>query len=393
MIYKDIPRSLRAGSRPVLFDLGKPGDVRRMRGLRKRAVIAEVVDEFESQLRELFAVDNPTLAHSPEFSSEFKKFLNKLKKIRPLYEWGRWVYFPWLAALVHILPEPEFYRVRTARNRYLISQQEQDLFYQAVVGVAGLSVGSSVALAIVLQGGAKHIKLADLDHLELSNLNRIRSGVEGLGLNKAELTARQIYAMNPYAQVEIFPDGLSEKNIQKFFGGHKSLSVMIDEIDNLEVKYLIRQEARRRGVAVVMAADNGDDGVVDVERYDQNKSTPFFHGRMGKISRKKLAGLNKLETGRLITRHVGLENVTERMQRSLTQIGRSIVSWPQLGGAAMLNGAAVAYCVRKIVAGGKLESNRGIVSLDAILTPDYNHPRERERRRKAASAFKKIFRL
>ena len=356
-------------------------------------MVLEVVDEFESQLRELFAVDHPALAHTPAFPNEFKKHLKGLKTLRPLTEWGRWIYFPWLATLTHLLPEPEFQRVRTARNRYLITEEEQELFYQAVVGVAGLSVGSSVALAIVLQGGARHIKLADLDHLELSNLNRISAGVEGLGLNKAELVARQIYTMNPYARVELFPNGLTAKNIRKFFAGPPALSVMIDEIDNLEVKYMIREEARKRRVAVVMAADNGDNGVVDVERYDEHKATEFFHGRLGKVTRKQLAGLSKLETGRLITRHVGLEHVTERMQRSLTEIGRSVVSWPQLGGAALLNGAAVAYCVRKIVTGEPLEANRGVVSLDTILTPDYNHPRARAGRRKAAGVFKKMFNL
>jgi hypothetical protein len=114
---------------------------------------------------------------------------------------------------------------------------------------------------------------------------------------------------------------------------------------------------------------------------------------MGDVSYDELAKLDKRGIGKMITKHIGAENVTERMQASLLEMGKTIVSWPQLGGAALLNGAAVAYCVRKIVCGQEIEPNRALVSLDEKLIPSHNTPAEIQKRETIAESFKKIFGL
>jgi len=97
---------------------------------------------------------------------------------------------------------------------------------------------------------------------------------------------------------------------------------------------------------------------------------------MGDVSYDQLKTLDKFGIGKMITKHVGPENVTERMQNSLLEMGKTLVSWPQLGGAALLNGSAVAYCVRRILNGQPVESNRAIISLDEKLDPSYILPEE-----------------
>lgn len=382
-----------SGWRPQIFDLQKVGDRRAVATLFRARKIHQVSDDYDEQLREYFAVTHPTLVYTPDFEKMFQAYRADAAKRAPLWQSGRWVYFPWLCALTHILEEDPYYTVRTARNRNLITAEEQKKFYDAVVGIAGLSVGNSVALTIVLQGGARHIKLADHDRLALSNTNRIRTGVQNLGLAKTEMTAREIYTINPYARVEIFPEGLTRKNIAGFFGGVRPLDVVIDEIDNLAVKHLIREYAQKRRVPLVMAADNGDNVIIDIERYDKNPRTRFFHGRLGNATYEELARLDKFGIGRAITKHLGPENVTPRMLTSLREMGRTLVSWPQLGGAAILNGAAVAYCVRKIVTGQPLEENRALISLDEKLEPDWHASSARRRRAKISADFAKQFNL
>jgi hypothetical protein len=379
------------GSKPLIFDLGKPADAERLNELLAQGAVRRVSDDYREQLLELFGVNHPPLVYAPDFKEKFEEYFVGLQKETELRQRGSWVFYPWSSTLVHVLPEADFQAVRTARNKNLINKDEQEKFYNATVGIGGLSVGSSVALALALGGGAKRMKLADMDRLALSNTNRILTGVDDLGALKVELAARKIYEINPYAQIEIFPEGLNKDNIDGFVNG---LDVMIDELDNLAVKYLIREQAKKHGVAVVMAADNGDNAVVDIERYDLDRDMPFFHGRMGDdISYEMLAGLDKFGIGKMITKHVGPENVTEKMQQSLLEMGKTIVSWPQLGGAALVNGAAVAYCVRKIVNGEPLEANRSLISLDEKLVPGYNAPEETEKRRQISEAFKKIFGL
>lgn len=377
-------------SKPLFFNFENEDDLARFSQLISEDKIQHIVDDYREQQREYFQVLNPGLVYLADFEERFLEYFNGIQKDMPLWRHGHWVFFPWLSTAVHILEENSFQMVRTARNMNLINKEEQEKFYNAVIGIAGLSVGNSVALAIVLQGGVKHIKLADHDSLALSNTNRIRAGVENLGVLKVEVTARQIYVLNPYAKIEIFPEGLTENNISIFFEG---LDMVIDELDNLAIKYLIREQAKKHKLAVVMGADNGDNAVVDIERYDRDFNLNFFHGRIGNITYEELLKLNKFGIGKTITQHIGAENVTERMQQSLLEMGKTIVSWPQLGGAALLNGSAVAYCVRKILNNQPIEDNRAIISLDEKLTPKYNSSEELEKRIKASEEFKKVFGL
>ncbi len=376
--------------KPVLFSLKNPDHQKQLEELLDQKKIQHISDDYEEQQLELFGVKNPSKVYTPTFKQEFKDFYENLQKETPLAEHGNWVYFSWSSTLVHILPEEDFYLVRTARNKNLINADEQAKFYNSTVGIGGLSVGSSVAFALTLQGGAKHIKLADMDRLALSNTNRILAGVDDLGVLKVEMAAKKIYEINPYATVELFPQGLTPDTLEEFF---KGLDIVIDELDNLAVKYLIREHAKKNKIAVVMAADNGDNAVVDVERYDLDENIPFFHGRMGEVNYEMLKNLDKFGIGKMITKHVGPENVTERMQQSLVEMGKTIVSWPQLGGAALINGAAVAYCIRKILNGQPLEANRSLINMDSMLIPGYNDADQVEKREQIASDFKKGFGL
>ena len=377
-------------SKPTLFDLSKAKDQAAFKALVEEGKLTQISDDFEEQYRELYGVLNPTKVYALGFEEEFQAHYAALAKEQPRIEQGVWAYFPWRGLAAHILPEAEYYKVRTARNRNLVTEEEQKKFYDAKVGIGGLSVGSSVALALALSGGAKRMKLADMDRLALSNTNRVIAGADRLGMLKVEMAARTIYEINPYAEVELHPEGLTPENIEGFF---KGLDIVVDELDNLAVKHLIREQAKKHRIAVVMGADNGDNAVIDIERYDLDPETPFFHGRMGEVSYESLKGLDKFGIGKMITKHVGPENVTERMQQSLTQMGKTIVSWPQLGIAAMINGATVAYCIRRIVNGQPLEDNRALVYLDEKLIPDYSSPESVAHRAEVSATFAKMFGL
>ena len=274
--------------------------------------------------------------------------------IKPKFTKGK-VYFTWNREQTLIPNRQTFFKQRSIRNRNLITEEEQKIFRNFSIGIAGLSVGNSIALALTLEGGANHMKLADFDKLELSNLNRIRAGVHHIGLNKTVLTAQQIYELNPYAELELFPKGLTVRSLPKFF---KNLNLVVDEMDSIEMKIKLRLMARKLRIPIVSAADNGDNTIVDVERFDLEPTRPIFHGRIEKVNLN-----NKLE---VINRMVGLEYVTPRMKASLKQIGKELETWPQLGGASMLCGAALVHVIRKISLGESMKSGKYNVSLDNI---------------------------
>ncbi len=376
---------------PSIFNLSNPEHASLVSKLMEEGKIQATSDDYEEQCLELFGVKNPSKVYSAGFKEEFKTYYDKLKASKPLHEDGNWVYFPWSSKLVHILSEDDFQLVRTARNKNLISAEEQEKFYNTTVGIGGLSIGSSVAFLLTLQGGAKHIKLADMDTLALSNTNRILMGVDNLGVLKVEMAARRMYEINPYMKIELFRDGLTEDNIDTFFDG---LDVVVDELDNIAIKYLIREKAKLYKIPVLMGTDNGDNAVIDVERYDLGGDIKYFHGRMGDdISYDSLLKLDKFGIGKMATKCVGIENVTVKMQESLLQMGKTIVSWPQLGGAAIINGTAIAYCIRKIANGQPLETSRSLVCIDELLIPNYLEEEEVLKRKEAGETFRKIFGL
>ena len=177
---------------PIMFDFANPADEAKVTDLLQSGSIQVTIDDYEEQQLELFGINNPTKVYTPTFKEEFRTYYTKLSQDKPLYKDGNWVYFPWSSKLVHILKEDDFQKVRTARNKNLITEEEQKKFYNTTVGIGGLSIGSSVAFLLVLQGGAKHIKLADMDRLALSNTNRILMGVDNLGVLKVEMAARRM---------------------------------------------------------------------------------------------------------------------------------------------------------------------------------------------------------
>jgi hypothetical protein len=372
---------------PIFFRLSKQADQKRLSALFKTGKVSSVIDKYLDQEQEFFAVCNPNLVFDKLFNKKFKIYLKNKREGSPEWKLGTWVFFPWLNTLVHTLEEEAFQRVRTARNMNLITSEEQKKFYNSTIGIVGLSVGNNVALTIALQGGAKRLRLADFDTLSLSNTNRVRAGIQNLGLPKVELTARQIYEINPYADIELFPEGITLSNIESFFNGKQKLDIIIDEADNIAIKFLLRKYAKKYKLPVVMGADNGDGAVIDIERYDQKPNQKFFDGRLGNISYKKLLGLDKFGIGRTIVKHIGLKNLTTRTIESVLEMGRTLVSWPQLGSAAVLNGSALSYCVRRILNGQSAVTNRVLISFESSLgTSDL----QKVKRDEAIKKFKSI---
>ncbi len=349
--------------------------------------IQERFDNLDEQIEELYQVIHPVESRQKD-QEHFQEFVrshfgeNKGSA-------GVWVVYPWLYRAIRVAPEEQFIALRTARNQNIITKEEQQRFLQGVVGIAGLSVGSSIANILALTGGGKMVKIADFDTLAITNLNRINNSVASLGLNKAVICARRIYEINPFAQVELFTDGITEENIAEFLGGEHPLDVLFDEIDNLKIKIDLRLHARDRKLPVVMITDNGDNIMIDIERYDQGVTT-LFHGRLEEEEAKALFATQSLDPkvrAQMTLKIIGAENGVPRMQDSLLEVGRTLPSWPQLGTATTLTGAAGAYIARKIILREPLFSGRTHLSLDATLIPEYMSEALLEERRQGTENF------
>ncbi len=336
----------------------------------------KLVDGYEEQLKELFFIRNPKFRFLTDYETELNEFLKVETKGKSYEECGEWFYFEWSNCLIHYLPEKEYLELRTARNKNLITSSEQEKYYNYRVGFAGLSVGSHGALTTAIMGGAKQVKLADPDEVSVSNLNRLRYGASVLGTNKALVAARIIAEINPYAEIDLYEEGIDENNIVDFLSG---LNILVEGVDNLPMKIRLREVARETGTPVIMATDNGDSVIVDVERYDLDRELQLFNGALGDFGMEQFMNFPPTELPRLATKVAGPEYIVPRMLSSLMEVGKTLYSWPQLGSAASFSGVVTAYLLRAFAEGKNIKGGKYNVSLEDIFEPNTKSDRDQER--------------
>lgn len=279
-----------------------------------------------------------------------------------LAEPSRWAYYPWRRTVVAVLGPRGYRAVRLDRNRNNITRVEQDRLGALRIGVAGLSVGHVIAHTLAAQGLCGNLRLADFDHLELSNLNRVPATVFDLGVNKAHVAARRIAELDPYIPVEVFDAGLTVDTVDAFLDG---LDVVIEECDSLDMKALLREGARARRIPVLMATS--DRGLVDVERFDQEPQRPILHGLLGDLDIGLLPGMSSREKVPHILRHLDAERLSPRTAASLLEIDRTVSTWPQVASDVVLGASALAEGVRRIGLGEELRSGRTRIDIGGAL--------------------------
>ncbi len=351
--------------KPIIFDSSQEN----LESFKNRNIIVKTVDIYKEQLEELFLIRNPRFRFDKNYQVEFEQFSKAHCGEKSLDQVGNWFYFPWNNFLVHYLPDEMHQELRTARNKNLITREEQEKFYNFKIGIAGLSVGSHPALTLAMMGAGKLMKLADPDEISGSNLNRIRTDFTEVGMNKCDSIVHKIYQLNPYVNIYDYRNGVSPENIGEFLDG---IDVLVEELDNLEMKIRLRLEARKRGIPVIMATDNGDNIIVDIERYDLEPNLKLFNGVAGDLSLEEFQKILPQEMPKLATKIAGPKVVVPRMLDSLLEVGKTLYSWPQLGSAATLSGVAIAYIIKRMAFGEKVKTGKLEVNLDLIFDPDYD---------------------
>jgi tRNA A37 threonylcarbamoyladenosine dehydratase len=218
------------------------------------------------------------------------------------------VYYPWADRVVHILDEKEFIELRTSRNLYKITREERDLLARKKIGVIGLSVGQSIAVTMAMERSFGEIRLADFDSLELTNMNRIRTGLHNLGVPKVVIAAREIVEMDPFLKVLCYPEGITPENLDDFLTGGGKLDILVDECDSVDVK--IQCRIRARALRIPMLMETSDRGLVDVERFDLEPDRPLLHGLINGLAASDYGSLSDAEKIPIIGAMVGLSTLS-----------------------------------------------------------------------------------
>ncbi|HEX7676449.1 MAG TPA: ThiF family adenylyltransferase [Bdellovibrio sp.] len=150
-----------------------------------------------------------------------------------------------------ILPSDEQYLERTKRNQFWMKGTEGQLALRNLkVGVAGLGgMGSNIA-EIFARLGVGHLRLADPDVIEVSNINRqVIANMRTVGMTKLEASCSELLNIDSTLDLKKFPEGISEENAEDFV---KGLDVVINEIDVLHVdkQMALLNAARKHNIPV-----------------------------------------------------------------------------------------------------------------------------------------------
>ncbi len=361
-ILKDKLLALNKTHKPVFYRLSELTQKENFHKLLSNPGLT-LIDFLDDQLKELIKTQNPTKKYtSDQLEIEIKKHLGNFS----LEDYGVWVFYPWSNRLVHILDEEEFVEVRTSRNQYKITKEERDFLATKKIGVIGLSVGQSVSVTLAMERGCGELRLADFDILELTNLNRIRTGIHNLGLAKVYSVAREIAEIDPFLKVVCFPDGITETNIDDFFTNGGKLDLLIEESDGFDIKILSRYKARELKIPVLMEAS--DKCMVDVERFDLEPNRNILHGLVDHLD---ISTLKTLKTNEQKIPYMldvlGIDTASLRLKASMMEIEQTITTWPQLASAVTMGGGITADVSRRLLLDQYTESGRYFVDIEELI--------------------------
>ncbi|WP_379090437.1 Rv1355c family protein [Pedobacter sp. UC225_65] len=360
--------------KPLIFNLVDPTQKSAFEELIQNKNNLQVYDHIYSQVEELIKCLQPTIVFLPP--TELSKAIENHFGDKTRDEYGVWVYYPWAEKLVHMLAEDEFAIVRTNRNKHKITAKEQALLSTKKIGVMGLSVGQSVSLTLAMERGFGELRIADFDELDLSNINRIRTGVFNLKIKKTVIVAREIAEIDPFLHVVCFEDGITDENLDKFLEENGKLDLLIDECDSFDIKINARNKAKALGIPVLM--EGSDRGTIDIERFDLEPQRPVLHGMVEHLDMSKYKSLTTMdERIPYITAVTGVDTLSPRMKASAIEIMSTISTWPQLASAVTYGGGITADLARKILLNNLKISGRFFIDMDELIHHLYKkHPKQ-----------------
>ncbi len=144
---------------------------------------------------------------------------------------------------------------RYTRNRMTISEEENKILLKSKVCVVGCGGLGGHVIEMLARLGVGHITAIDGDVFDITNLNRqILSDVDKIGKSKALTAQSRIAAVNPEVKVYPVVAFLEESNADELLKEH---DVIIDALDNIDVRFIIQEAAERLETPFVYGAIAG----------------------------------------------------------------------------------------------------------------------------------------
>lgn len=149
------------------------------------------------------------------------------------------------------------YGLAVSRNIGWVTAEEQLVLRNARVAIAGLGGVGGVHLLTLVRLGVQNFHIADFDVFEVQNFNRqVGASMSSIGQSKSSVLAAMAKDINPDVDIKIFPEGVTEKNVDEFLN---HVDVYVDGIDffAIHARRLIFNQCHQSKIPALTAAPLG----------------------------------------------------------------------------------------------------------------------------------------
>ncbi len=147
---------------------------------------------------------------------------------------------------------------RYCRQLPLLGAAGQEALAGASVFVAGAGGLGSPVLFYLAAAGAGTLRVADLDVIDESNLNRqILHPASRLGTSKAESAKKTLEALNPDCHVTAFTERIDDESALRLIG---AADLIVDCMDNFAARYVLNRASRAADIPLLHGAVAGFSG-------------------------------------------------------------------------------------------------------------------------------------
>jgi molybdopterin/thiamine biosynthesis adenylyltransferase len=139
-----------------------------------------------------------------------------------------------------------------------IGREGQERLKKAKVFIAGAGgLGSPIAIYLAA-AGIGHIRIADHDIVDPSNLNRqILHWQRDIGREKVTSAEEKLSKINPFVKIEVLKDTIDEASVASMTDGFDAI---VDAMDNFSARYVLNRAAIEGNIPFFHGAVRGLEG-------------------------------------------------------------------------------------------------------------------------------------
>ena len=164
------------------------------------------------------------------------------------------------------------YKEFTTRNIGFVSEEEQMVLKNLRIFVPGVGGMGGTAVACLARAGVENFIIADIDHFEVSNLNRqVFSSMHVIGKNKASVTKEILEGINPQIKVELY----DENWVTALDVILKKTDIVINGCDDIKSTIQLMRKCREHKLPAIDAFASPLPNVYVIQHYDKRPEEVF----------------------------------------------------------------------------------------------------------------------